>query len=90
MIRLIKSAATGNWMALDADPDPELGNVMVVAGAAHVFATPEEAQAKLDEMGRPGQPLFTSHHFTCPKRKARRDAAKTEPRPDPPGQLPLL
>lgn len=73
------------WMAIDQNPDPE-GNVIIVGGAAVAFRDGLTAQAKLEEMGKAGQPQFTSHHLTCPER-AKRKRREVE---DEGGQLPLL
>ena len=59
-IQWVKSAATGRWMILNASPDAARGNVLIVAGRAHVYHGPHKAIAHDSLADR-----FLDHHVTC-------------------------
>lgn len=71
-IRWLPTAA-GSVMPVDADPDPDRGNVIVIAGKAGVLGL---ARARAARAG--GESLYLHHAASCPHK-----AAWNKPKPKP-------
>jgi hypothetical protein len=65
------STLTGKRLILDAEPDPDRGNVIV--GAGHSWATVLTA-LELDAARERDEELYLDHHATCPQASTWRGA----------------